>query len=342
MAEQYGINPPTRAPGDPIDVDYPRLFAATGLPEEHHSPDLINHYVMMSTTVEFGNGEFLGRHLPISDPVLQQHFGADDFAEGTFGTRLRELFEGDDTGMQQQVDRLVRDAGMQLARDAVAGFLPPSPPTVTIDVKHSMLTVDRDHTVPLAAPPQRVMDYGPGIKSRHHVDRQVQDMQNDVQPYSYFAITKGPLISGFLWEYWAQRIDDHDPKVLESIMANLCLRREDGIAAATTATVEFHEARKQSTEVADVVIASGVHTVGAKELHTGITNAYKLLNPGGVLVIRAPKETGGDRPGTLAARDMVDLAHAAGFVASKAQFFDVETRSAVSRPVETLSAVFRK
>lgn len=342
MSEQYGINPPTRAPGDPIEVDYPRLFAATGLPEEHNSLELIGHYVTMSTTVEFGNGEFLGQHLPILDPVLQQHFGVNDFAEGTFGRRLRELFEGEDVGMQHQVDRLVRDAGMQLARDAFAGLLPPSPPTVTIDVEHSTLLVDRDHSVPLAAPPQRVIDYGPGLKGRHHVDRQIQDLQNNVQPYSYFATTKGPLISGFLWEYWAQRIDDHDPEVLESIMASLCLRREDGIAAATTATVELHEARGQSTEVADVVIASGVHTAGAEELHTGITNAYKLLNPEGVLMIRAPKKTRDDQPDAVAARDMVDMAHAAGFVASKAQFFDVRTRSAVSGNVESLSAVFRK
>ncbi len=240
MSEQHGINPPTRAPGDPIEVDYPRLFAATGLPEDHSAPELIDHYIMMGTTVEFGNGEFLGQHLPISDPVLQQHFGANNFAEGTFGGRLRELFEGTDVDMQHQVDRLVRDAGMQLAREAFAGGLPPSPPTVTIDVQHATLTVDRNHTIPLATPPQRVIDYGPGVKGRHHVDRQVRDMNNDVPPYSYFAITKGPLISGFLWEYWAQCIGSHDPGVLEGIMGSLCLRREDGIAAATTANVEFH------------------------------------------------------------------------------------------------------
>lgn len=342
MSEQQGINPPTRAPGDRIEVDYPRLFAATGLPEDHNSPELIKHYITMSTTVEFGNGEFLGRHRPIADPVLQQHFGANDFNEGTFGKRLRELFEGEDKGMQHQVDRLARDAGMELARSASAGLLPPSPATVSVDVGGSTLLFDRDHSVPLAAPPRVVIDYGPGLKSRHHVDRQVHDMNNDVPPYAYCAITKGPLISGFLWEYWARCIGDSDPEIVGSIMGTICLRREDGIASATTELIAYEEARKQTAERADVVIASGVHTVGAEELHTGITNAYKLLKPEGVLLIRAPKETTGDRPGTLAARDMVDIAYAAGFVASKAQLFDVSTGSHVSGKVESLSAVFRK
>jgi hypothetical protein len=94
--------------------------------------------------------------------------------------------------------------------------------------------------------------------------------------------------------------------------------------------------------VADVVLASGIHTAGFGEVERGIKNAYQLLKLDGVLLVRAPKSVGDEKPGSVPAAAMVGMADTAGFNTDTAQYFDVLTGPGDTPTVKTLSVVFRK
>ena len=304
---------------------------------------------------------------PPDDPVVREHFGETDYKQGTFGRRLRELIEGHDVPLQHQVDGLIRFSANILAHHAVSGTVTlPSHRNVEIlhplvksegvnnpdillvgaaamrlgDITKPAIGFDH-HTVNLDAEPSVVMDYGPGLQGRHHIDRQLEDLRSGQRPYAYFAIGKGPFANEFLQQYWSARLGDN-PAHLRRIIGSLYIGREDGIAAATT---EFSEVQKQhtgSSEIADIVVVSAVQTAGHDELDTGIANAHKLLKPGGILLMRAPKAVN-SRPDSVPAESMVEMALQAGFDRNQAQFFDVVTGSQAERQeVQTLSAVFRK
>jgi hypothetical protein len=340
-----GPNPATRAEGV-IELNYPRIFEAAGLPPELIRPDVVDHYLPLCTAATFSDGELAGVHLPMEDPVMQKHFGRDRYEEGALGARLIELFnDSKDRPMQQQVDRLVRNAGIFLARSAIKGDLPPLPPSVVVDVATSTLSFDRDHSVPLAEPPQVVMDFGPGTKGRYHIHQQIKDMTEGRQTYSYFAIGKGPLIPRFLSEYWVQLLDGSQEAFDQMIIGKYLIPREDGMAAGSKAFIDIQRAQNGPVEAVDVAIASAVHTAGEKELATTFINTHKFLKPEGTLIIRAPKDVKGDRPDSVPAAQMVELVRNAGFSLSRAEFYDVTTGGgplSVAPLTDSLAAVFRK
>lgn len=129
----------------------------------------------------------------------------------------------------------------------------------------------------------------------------------------------------------------------EVVIRGLYVGREDGIAAASTELVHNQQAENGTPEVADLVIASGVHVAGKEELALGISNAFTLLHADGTLLIRSPKAAGQDREDSPSANDLVDLALEAGFDRNKALFFDALAKwSRDAPPTPLLSAVFRK
>lgn len=333
------IKPPSMGEGGG-PVDLPSIYEAAGLPPEHLTAEFIRSHIIPCVAATFSDGELVIQHPPEQDPVVQEHFGATSYDQGAFGRRLRELFEGDDLALRHQVDGLIRYSATVFAHDAALGNVQlPSKPTVNIDSSRGTIGFDR-MTVPLSAEPRVVIDYGPGLQGRFHTERQLSDWNAGKMPYTYLGIGKGPFVNQFLQSYWAARLGD--PQLANSVIGRLYIGREDGIAAATTEFAAVQQQHTGTSEFADVVVASGIHTAGHDEVNVGITNAHKLLKPGGTLLIRAPKAPNQETPGSVPAEAMVAAALSAGFDQDKAQFFDTRTGGDVGPRVDSLSAVFRK
>jgi len=153
---------------------------------------------------------------------------------------LRELFSGDDIAMRHQVDGLVRVSATVLAHDVVRGNITlPSRQTVELHTRPGLTRDElaqaailgkepsRDTTKPFMAfdhqaialerPPKVVIDYGPGLQGRLHIDEQLADWRSGQLPYAYLAIGKGPFANEFLQQYWAARLGNN-PQLVGSVM----------------------------------------------------------------------------------------------------------------------------
>lgn len=326
-------NLPPRTSGDIPRFDPTPLFDAANLPDQFRTRQGLQYGVMPAVAATFIDGEFIMQHEPSSDPDFNKHFGTGDYAKGEFGQRMRILAESDDPLIRQQAHTLIRASADQFAVNVARGdFLIPPYKTVDVSATSSLLKFD-GQIVQLAQPPQVVVDYGPGLQGAHHINQQLTDLANHVQPFEYHPVTKGPFINHFLKTYRHLHLQDA-PQIVHDAMGQYT-GYEGGITATTDQMVTI------ATNVADVVLASGIHTAGHQEIGTGIKNAFTLLKPDGALVIRAPKEL--ETPTSVPAEDMIQMALNAGFDFSKAQLFDTVTGQSV-RPegFPGISAVFRK
>lgn len=290
---------------------------------------------MPAVAATFIDGEFIMQHEPSTDPEFNKHFGTGDYAKGEFGQRMRILAESDDPLIRQQAHTLIRASADQLAVDIVSGhFMPPPYKTVDISAASSLLKFD-EQVVQLAQPPQVVVDYGPGLQGIYRINQQLIDFADHIQPFEYHPVAKGPFINQLLKTYRHLHLQDA-PQIMHDVMGRYT-GYEDGIAATTDQMTAI------ATNVADVVLASGIHTAGHQEIETGIKNAFTLLKPDGTLVIRAAKKANLETPTSVPAEDMIQMALNAGFDFSKAQLFDTVTGQSV-RPegFPGISAVFRK
>ncbi len=356
------IKPPSMGERGPVQL--PLIYEAVGLPNNYLAADFIRAHVIPCVAATFSDGEIVIPHPAEEDPVVRKHFGTQSYHEGTFGRRLRDMFTGDDLAMRHQVDGLIRYSATVFAHDVVSGNVAlPRHNNVAIHTQESLTLEERlkgvlfgdkppgspskpvvefdRRKVELDVPPAVVVDYGPGLQGRFHIERQIADMQSGRPAYAYLALGKGPFVNEFLMQYWAAKLGD-DPQKLGRVIGSLYIGREDGIAAATT---EFAAAQQQhtgSSEFADVVVASGVHTAGYDEVGAGISNAYRMLKPDGTLLIRAPKAIAFEEPGSVLAGDMVEMALQTGFDRNKAQFFDTIAGGEICPKIDILSVVLRK
>ncbi|HSW65675.1 MAG TPA: hypothetical protein VLI54_00870 [Bacillota bacterium] len=361
------VKPPTMGDGDsPIDMSL--IYEATGVPPEYLTENFVLENVVPCVVTTFSDGEVVLRRPSPEDSDVREHFGMTDQGQSAFGNRLRELLEGDDIALKHQVDGLIRFSAGILARHVISGavtlprhrnveFMPAllgsaeendSIITSTMlgqaalrgwDMTRPAIGFDH-HSVALDVEPSVVIDYGPGLQGRFHIERQLADLEAGRRPYAHLAVGKGPFINEFLQQYWRARLGE-DSQLMRSVLGRVYVGREDGIAAATTEFVETQKQHTGSSEIADIVLASGVHRAGHTEIDAGITNAHKLLRPGGILLVRAPKAVDSD-PSGVPGEAMVEMALQAGFDRDKARIFDIITKAQVGPAAQSLAAVFRK
>ncbi|MET9263735.1 hypothetical protein [Amycolatopsis sp. NPDC004079] len=325
------VDPPTATPDGQELASVASICVASGLPRTYVSTQLLRNYIIPCVQATFSDGELSLLHAVETDPVLREHFGESDFDEGAFGNRLRGLTGASDPKLRYAVDALIRRAGRGLARLAVSSppVLPPEQ-TVAIDAPNGTITFD-GQTVSMLRPLEVVVDFGPGVQGRFHIDTQWNDLQNRRRPFAYFAFTRGPFINEFLMSYWLELTQD--PEIAKQVVGSLYMGREDGMASSSEYLVQVQTGHVGSPEMADLVLASGIYSAGRAELRPAIANAHKILRPGGALLVRSPESV--DEPEHVDATEMIDLATAAGFRCS-----DTFQSSYPRRKI--LSAVLRK
>lgn len=349
------VQPPSSS-GSNEAIDLIGICEAVGWPKERVTQEYVTRYMLPSIEATFCDGEVMVPHPVEEDSLNREYFGETIYNEGAFGTRLRELFDGEDIAMRGKVDKLVRFSAAVFAKQVVTGHVqlpglanvtighhPATPGGIWIDprLRIAQPTLGFDEKeVSLPRYPEAVIDYGPGLQGRFRIEEQMGDMMSGQQPYTHVAVAKGPFINEFLMQYWANRYNNQG--ILRQILGSAYIGREDGIASASTEIVTSQQQRMGTTEIADLVLASGIHTAGHQEVTTGINNAYKLLKPEGVLLVRAPKDASKENAKSVPAKDMIDAALSAGFQRSRADFYDTVTGGDTTPNVHSVAAVFRK
>lgn len=306
------VDPSSAVPDGREPASVASICVAVGLPRSYVSTQLLRSHIIPCVQATFSDGELFRPHAVETDPVLRKHFGESDFNDGTFGNRLRGLTDDGDPKLRHAVDELVRCAARDLASLAVSSpsVLPPER-TVAIDSSNGVVSFD-GQTVSVLRPLKVVVDFGPGVQGRFHIDTQWNDLQNSRRPFAYFAFTRGPFVNEFLMSYWRELT--RDPVIAKEVVGSLYMGREDGMASASEYLVQAQTGHTGSPEMADLVLASGVYSAGREELKSAIANAHKILRPGGALLVRSPDSV--DEPDHVNAAETIALAVAAGFICS--------------------------
>lgn len=142
-------------------------------------------------------------------------------------------------------------------------------PNVRLDTLTGSLRFSSGVTHPLVTWPNVVIEYGPGTVGFKKLPAEVS-----VTPQT-ILIETNYYINQFLFS-GAQSYGMREPQVIT---------RMDGIKSAT------EEFLSQNPEgVIDLVIMSMVHSAGEEELEAGITNAHRLLKPGGLFAVQAVEQ----------------------------------------------------
>lgn len=332
----HTLKPPTAGEGGPIDL--PALYDAVQLPREYLTPGFIREHVIPAMFTEFTDGEITSLHPTETDPVVAHFFGSDIYSDGVFGPRIRSLFENGDTPIRHQADAFVRFCADVVVRDIIEGNVRvPELPNVSINTQSQTIHFD-NHCVELETKPKMIIDYGPGIQGRFHVEQQIAELGKGGS-YQHIAITKGPFINEFLMNYWGERVGRD---LLPRVLGGYYVGRENGIAEASSDLITDFSKAIGSSEVADIVIASGVHSAGRTEMAIGIRNAHTLLRRGGSLLLRAPKIDAQINPDYAYAEHMIDMAEQAGFKTEDGQYFNVKTGGEAVEAVDAISALLIK
>lgn len=102
MTGSHGDRPPFSGIGG--DVDVRGVCEAVGLPATYPTQSLYGNFILPALAAEFGDGEVRATHSPQFDPVIQEQFGVENFADGVFGQRVCALLEGDDQAMRDKTE----------------------------------------------------------------------------------------------------------------------------------------------------------------------------------------------------------------------------------------------
>lgn len=265
------------------------------------------------------------------DARLRALFGYRSFEEGSFRRALQRVLAENSPAMQPALQAFRLLMARTLAAATVRGSMSHVLPSTNL-VNDTLMFDGNQHSyeLPPSSHPRVVVDYGPGLNERFIVaehDRAV----TAGRPFFYLPVTQGPFVNDFAMACLA--LARGTAAVDQYVAQGFYLRQEDGILAATSRLLAS-PLRAQC----DVIFCSGLQLVDRRELEAGIVNAFTLLRPGGMLLIRSLKER--NPPHAATTYDMLATAHAAGF-ADPSYFHSIATpRMGESFP--TLTAILTK
>lgn len=330
-------SPDTYSMGDMIEV-----CEAAGLPRNLASDhNVLRRLISPAVAVAFTDAEI--HHSLPADPRLETLFGHNDFSQGSFGNQIRELHTDGDEALRKKTDGFVRFFANLFAHQVTGKSqgvdisLTERGRKVGISANPLPYISLGGHVMPLPTPPRTVIEYGPGIAAHHHIKEQLLAIGQKQRPFMLVGIEKGPYVNEFLKGYYAARFND-DPAYIEQVVPRLYAGREDGVAAATTDMIANVRQAGQSPQMADIVVACGIHAIGEDEIKTGITNAHELLVPEGKLVVWAPSRKN-SKPGHMAAEDMLELAQQKGFERDPRVQFTIDK---TTHGIQSIAAVLTK
>jgi hypothetical protein len=337
MSSPDGVpKPPTAA-----EAGFGIIAEAVGVTPVLMGTKDFDYHVLNAAAAATVEGEIKLEHRRIPDDqdqaeALRGQLGERNYADGALGANIAALaVEG--TPEQQKAARAVivasarRLAWLSIGKQVEL----PAGPTVSVLRSARKLTFDGTKAYPLPSDPGVIVDYGPGMRGRFHIDQQVIDKNAGQPTFEYIGLARGIFVPAFLAEHMTARGLDNPASVREITEGGLHVVRNDGIEDGITALVQ-----ERGAESVDVVLASAVHSAGEAAL-TGVRRAFELLKTKGVLMIRGPKQPDDYDPGVPVA-DLRQAALDAGFKPGRMRSYDTANRGPGGVRVDSQVIIFRK
>lgn len=289
-------------------------------------PDFPRH-LALAVASTFSEGEITYNHPPFesdSDALCKQ-FGKRRYIDGEFGAQLQGQLEADDQSKKIAASLFVgfgaRIFAQKVSDDAM---VLPTRPAVTV-YKNERRLGFHDYMHGLQFDPQVVIDYGPGLAGRFHIDQQLADLRQCGTTYQYYGLARGIFVPEFLRHYL--RLKGHQyPRAVDAIrQKNLHVILDQGIEGSVQHLIPSPDAKGRNGEFADIVIASGIHSAGEAALN-GIKQARGLLKRNGVLLVRDVNEPSEEDPG-VSMNEMIQAGLDGGFRSGRMRSYDLTMSS---------------
>lgn len=325
-----------RNSGNSDIINLIELTDALDIPRELATSDLIVNYLIPSVIEEYSDGEIRLFHKPLDDTKLVHLFGKTSFEEGIISKKLRDLELSNNSSTKFNFKKLIGLSAKFLSYMVINGEVPSvSQPNIEVDKIARKVTFDTQ-SVRLKETPEYVVDLGPGIKGKHHIDRQIDDnILRKTFPYIYFPITKGPFISRFLVEYANTKLQEDKNQFIA--YSSYLWGIDKGMAEGTSYLIDTPLVEENT----GVIIASGVHKVEASEINEAFNNCANFMKSGSLLVIRAPKQKISENIFTDA-DEMVQMALNAGLVVDSSHDKIITTSSEMTGKTKSRSVALIK
>jgi hypothetical protein len=250
----------------------------------------------------FADGDITTLHAPYAGRQAEL-YGENRYGEGLVARALSQAAIED--GVTPGV---LRD----FQRHAAGYFLGPRSPYAkmsksAISIYPEVVAIDGN---PLMLPrsPELILDIGACLTGRSYLPDQMNFIQHGVRSFCYSPIVRTHFANAVLLGTYDAVYGEGTSRLISD--KQLYIGREDGPAFATDEILANHQALNISAEIADIVICAGAQHTSAEDLERGVTNSYKLLKEGGMLIIRALSRPAADELGT---DQIAEWAYTAGF-----------------------------
>ena len=301
-----------------------------GVPEKIQGIPSYPYYVYPCALEVCVDRELYFRHPQnFSEAKLIELFGRQNYNEGSFQPALRAMIEESPPAWQRGLE----DFQKKVAYSLVSNLLHVKQfsiygPSVRL-ARDTLLFDQHSVELPPLQRPRVVVDYGPGINSRFMLQEHVEALQQG-RPFTYVPIAKGCFINFFMGIFLSMLMT---PEASENYMRRRFLfSSEAGILTASS------NMARTSPGAADLVLCSGLQDVEKQALRAGIENAFTILRPDGILMVRSQRIRDPESSSTV--DDMLEIAYQAGFSAKSARFF--HSMAGLNNHMPTMTALLRK
>ena len=298
------------------EQDMVDIYNAVGLPEQCRTEDQVGH-LLSAVACTFLDTEVTYGHNPM-EQERAEWFGTQNYNDGKFVPTLLRLYEGNDAALHGKIDGLAHLAGIFVARQLLGESAFSFSQFIRREV--TMLPAGfalDDRVVHLDRPVQSVVEYGPGMHGKHYIDTQAHTLGQRKEPFTYYALTIGPVVGSVLGHYAAVKLGESNPYFKFN---------RDGMAAGSDRLLQ-EQWRTGTQGFADIVIASKVHRADPREIAHAISNAHSVLRPNGALLLRGPLAESRHDGREVSIETMLEYADNAGFDPNRAEAGEFEMRT---------------
>jgi hypothetical protein len=175
----------------------------------------------------------------------------------------------------------------------------------------------------LNRPVNSVLSLEPGIRAIHIIDEQLRlSLTNPISIFQYATISSYPFIARLLPHYFLSRsrqLTGNETLALTLEKQELYTSIQGEIADVTQNLIKGHLQRNQPCEFLDLVLYTSYlpSRLDVASVPQVLKNVYRLLRPGGALLIGLPLVE--SAPGRASLKDMMNAASGAGYSEAKSR-----------------------
>jgi outer membrane protein assembly factor BamB len=306
LARQRRLPPPTA--GEParatrIEADLRVVYHLLGIPHEIVTDETLETLLLLCFTQVFSRGGMAFGHDPYVARTHRTHiklFGHTSLADGHVVQQLTAWRDGMEPCPEPDAfERVQCWFAQRLAAQLTQGEVQL---TRALERLHPTAQIDGDTLIfgngwreRLDRPIQTVLEYEPGIQGLFLIRQQSTLMRRGSRApvFSYWTISRDPFLAEFLPSYFLAYTQAHTDgqeegrRALEQRLYHGMRGRLDVMTAESIRDTQQHG---QCSGMHDVIIAASpqIARTDVAELDQALRQSYRMLRPGGALLLGAP------------------------------------------------------